>query len=335
MTGPRLAVVILSALALGCAGFYILLPKIIQLLVRAILTLRYSVTITGLENLPRTGPVLITANHVTWVDGFFLAGFIPRRGKAMVNAGLVSFPVFKQLTIRAGIIPVPYKGPGAIRAALDAARTELQRGACLGIFPEGQISRTGFLNPFYRGMEVIVRGIDDIVVVPVALDNLWGSFFSRSGGHFFRKWPVGWRRKVRIAFGPPLKPPITAFAARQALMAAMVKAREIAPGPVVPPDTVDLTLPHWEHPTLGLLTASTQDVVLEDINQVGSKPGTVGHPLPGIAIRSVDESGTLLGPGKEGRLEALVPHQQGWVDTGQRGRIESDGFVRFAAEPDA
>ena len=111
MTGAATVAVAVSAVALGASAFYILLPKMIRPALRLALAVRYRFEITGTENIPKTGAVLFAANHVTWIDGFILAGLIPRRGKAMVNAALVNLPLLKQLTIRAGIIPVPYKGP--------------------------------------------------------------------------------------------------------------------------------------------------------------------------------------------------------------------------------
>ena len=91
--------------------------------------------------------------------------------------------------------------------------------------------------------------------------------------------------------------------------------------------TLDPTLPRWEHPTLGLLTASTQDVTLPGIKQIGHKDGTVGRPVTGIAIRVTDQSGSPLGPDIDGRVEAFVAHRGGWQDTGKRGRLDSDGFL--------
>lgn len=331
MTAGASAVVVVSAAALGASAFYLLLPKFIRPLLRLALALRYGFRVTGLENIPKTGPVLFAANHVTWIDGFILAALVPREGKAMVNAGLVNLPVLKQLTIRAGIIPVPYRGPRAIRMAIEAARALLSQGECIGIFPEGQISRTGAMNPFYRGIEVILRGRDDVAVVPVALDGLWGSVFSRSGGLFFWKRPKGLRRTVRIAYGPPVARPLMAFAVRQALLEALVHARALATAPVPLPETILADLPRWEHPELGLLTGSTADLHIPsaDVHQIGSKPGTVGQAVPGVALRAVGEDGLALPPGTEGRLEALLPDRPGWIDTGRRGRLDPDGFVRL------
>ncbi len=185
MTGWQLAAVVACAAALAVSAFYILLPRIVQSLLWLLLRLRYDFEITGEEYLPRNGPVLVAANHATWIDGFLLAAIVPRRGKALVNASLVGAPVIKQLAERAGIIPVPFKGPRAIRGAIEAARCALQRGESIGVFPEGQISRTGQMNPFLRGIELMVRGCDGVVIVPVAFDNLWGEYPSAARARRF------------------------------------------------------------------------------------------------------------------------------------------------------
>jgi 1-acyl-sn-glycerol-3-phosphate acyltransferase len=331
MSHPRDWVVLASALALGASGFYILLPRIIQALVRAFLFVRYRLRVRGTEHIPKSGPVLLTPNHASWIDGFVLAAVSPRHGRAMVSAGLINVPVLRELAVRAGIIPTPFSGPRAIRAAIQACRGALDRGLCVGLFPEGQISRTGMLGPFYRGIEVILHGRTDVAVVPVAIDNLWGSIFSRTGGRFFGHCPRGLRRTVNVVFGPPVPPPVTIAALRLALTETMVRAYEMRGKPGPPLDSIDPALPHWDHPALGTLTASTQDVHLGDVHQVGHKPGTVGQGVPGVALRAVDGTGNVLPPEAEGRLEALVAfHPGGWTDTGRTGRIDRDGFVTLA-----
>jgi 1-acyl-sn-glycerol-3-phosphate acyltransferase len=326
------ALAIVAALAGAAGAFYAALPWTAQPLLRMLLGVRYRVKVTGRENMPRTGPVLIVSNHLSWLDGFFIAGHTPRRGQALVSADILSTPVLGPMGIRAGMIPTPFSGPRAIRDALQAAGKVLDQGKVLAIFPEGQISRNGMVGPFQRGLEAILRGRGQVLVVPVALDNLWGSVFSASDGRFFRKVPQGWRRTVVVSFGAPMTPPVTACAVRQAVVEAAVAARAVTGTPAHALETLDPALPRWVHPELGLLTASAADYDDGNVRQCGGKPGSVGLPVPGVAIRAVDGDGNPVPPDADGRLEARVAGRPGWVDTGARGSLDRDGFVQVVPE---
>ncbi len=331
LTGSILGVIgIVAAIAVvGLIGFVLVLPWIVQPLLRVVLWFRYDLKPIGITNIPRTGPVLIASNHVTWFDGFFLAATLPRRGTAVVSAGIFSLPVIGFLATRCGLIPVPYKGPKAQRAAIETCREALDSGKALAIFPESQLSRNGLTGPFFRGLEVILAKRDDVPVIPVYLDNGWGSLMSHSDGKFLWKWPQGWRRTIIVAFGRPVNPPITAFQVRQAVMIEGVTARTALTVPPRRPEPILASLPHFDHPTLGPLTGSALDVNFPELAvfQPGQKPGSVGIPLPGIAIRAVDEANQPLLADQEGRLEALVPGQSGWVGLDRRGKLDRDGFV--------
>jgi hypothetical protein len=133
----------------------------------------------------------------------------------LVKSSYIDRPVLRSLARYVGIIPIPYQGPRALKAAIAAVQAALDRGEVVLIFPEAQLTRNGLLGPFYRGLEVMMKGRADVPVVPVYLGQVWGSLFSHSGGRFFRKRPQGWRRRVVVVFGPPVPPPITAFEIRQ------------------------------------------------------------------------------------------------------------------------
>ena len=90
-------------------------------------------------------------------------------------------------------------------AALWAAAQVLRDGDLLGIFPEGAITRDGELQEFKGGvMKILERA--PVAVIPMALTNLWGSFFSRieQGGAMVRPFRRGMFNRVGLNVGAPL-----------------------------------------------------------------------------------------------------------------------------------
>jgi 1-acyl-sn-glycerol-3-phosphate acyltransferase len=111
----------------------------------------------------------------------------PRPIRFIMDHRIFKVPVLGWLFKLAKAIPVaPQKeDPQAYQAAFDAAAQVLREGDLLCIFPEGGITNDGSLKEFKGGiMKILERAQADGVVVPVvpmALTNLWGSFFSRVG----------------------------------------------------------------------------------------------------------------------------------------------------------
>jgi len=99
-----------------------------------------------------------------------------------------------------------------LRQAGDA----IQAGELVCIFAEGQITRVGQLLPFRRGFERIMKGID-APIIPVLLDNVWGSIFSFERGKFFWKWPKSIPHRVTVSYGKPLPSTSTASEVRSAV----------------------------------------------------------------------------------------------------------------------
>lgn len=171
----------------------------------------YRLRIVGKEFVPETGGALLVPNHVSFMDGMFLLAATDRPVRFIVDQGQFERPFLKPFLKILGAIPVSATGgPRGILKALRDAGKYLEDGELVCIFPEGQITRTGAMQPFRRGLERIAKG-RPAPIIPVHLDRVWGSIFSYAGGKFVRKFPEEIPYPVTISFGRPLAPetPVT------------------------------------------------------------------------------------------------------------------------------
>jgi acyl-[acyl-carrier-protein]-phospholipid O-acyltransferase/long-chain-fatty-acid--[acyl-carrier-protein] ligase len=125
-------------------------------------------------------------------------------------------------------IPVSANNRRDIVQSLKHARNELDKGHVVCIFAEGAITRSGRLLPFKRGFEKIVEGTS-VPIIPVHLDQLWGSIFSFKDGKFFWKWPRHWSYPVTVSFGVPLPSHTSVPAVRSAVAELESKAFDHRP----------------------------------------------------------------------------------------------------------
>ncbi|MGH8541462.1 MAG: 1-acyl-sn-glycerol-3-phosphate acyltransferase, partial [Stenotrophobium sp.] len=79
-------------------------------------------------------------------------------------------------------------------------------GEVVGIFPEGGITFDGEITPFKSGIEKIIERTP-VPVVPVALQGLWGSIFSRRDGYLKRaRLPRRFWSKISLVAASPVAP---------------------------------------------------------------------------------------------------------------------------------
>src|SRR5437667_4330282 len=159
----------------------------------------YRVTAIGLENLP-AGGFLLVPNHISWVDALVLQLACPRPIRYVIDQEYFHKPLFHPFLRALGCIPINIRHS---QQAVRAAAEKVADGEIVCVFPEGQLERTGTLLRLQRGYELIARHAN-AQVVPVWLDQLWGSIFSFQGGRFFTKFPKRIPYPVTIAFGKPL-----------------------------------------------------------------------------------------------------------------------------------
>ena len=146
----------------------------------------YRFKVTGEQYLPTNGAAVLVCNHVSFVDAVLLMSASPRPIRFLMDHRIFRIPVLGWLFRLAKAIPIApqQEDPAVYEAAWREAVSVLKEGDLVGIFPEGGITRDGELQAFKGGIMKLLQqardsGLPDVPVVPMALTNLWGSFFSR------------------------------------------------------------------------------------------------------------------------------------------------------------
>jgi 1-acyl-sn-glycerol-3-phosphate acyltransferase len=148
----------------------------------------------GREHLPKHGPLLLASNHRSFLDPFVIGMLVRRPVYYMAKRELFEKRWQAWILNALGAFPVD-RGHGD-SAAMDTARTILERGDCVVLFPEGTRVRSGPLAKPRRGVGRLALETG-VPVAPVAVN----------GTEDVRR---GWRirpRKVRIRVGRPLNFP--------------------------------------------------------------------------------------------------------------------------------
>jgi acyl-[acyl-carrier-protein]-phospholipid O-acyltransferase/long-chain-fatty-acid--[acyl-carrier-protein] ligase len=184
------------------------------------------------ENVPPTGPLVIAANHLSWLDGFLLPVAAPRPVRMVVYGPNIQGKFLNMLADQWRFILFDPK-PKSMARALKSIQGGLADGDCIGIFCEGGISRTGQILGFKRGLEWVLERVES-PILPASIDGMWGSLLSYSEGRYFTKWPRGFRRTVTLTFGTPLPAGTSTDLARlalQELTATVVRRRMLGRRP--------------------------------------------------------------------------------------------------------
>jgi acyl-[acyl-carrier-protein]-phospholipid O-acyltransferase / long-chain-fatty-acid--[acyl-carrier-protein] ligase len=223
---PLLALVILA-----CIFRYFFLVRVpLWILTHTLYRLRAH----GAENIPEHGPALLVSNHVSYIDALLIMASTKRKVRFLIWAPFMGVPGLRVILRLGNVIPIQGTGgPRSIIQALRTASEALANGEVVCIFAEGGITRTGFLLPFQRGFEQIVKR-SPVPIIPICLDHVWGSIFSFEGGKFFWKWPQRLPYKVHVNIGKLLPPTADPFTVRQAIQrlsaeSAVRRAKERKP----------------------------------------------------------------------------------------------------------
>ena len=199
-----------------------LLPQhLLSFLVLSLFKVFYGVRGMNAERIPPEGGVLLTSNHVSYMDAFILSAASPRKIRFLIFDGYFKHPLIGQFVRFFDTVPI---SKTRAKEALEVAAEALEQGHLVCIFPEGQLTRSGGMNEFKRGFEMIAKKAS-CPVLPTAMDGLWGSIFSFERGRFIYKIPYTIRYGLTVNFGKLIPPEqLKAGSVRAAVSALRVEA---------------------------------------------------------------------------------------------------------------
>ena len=205
---PQFFLVLAALNALVAIYIYTLLPEfLIRFLTWILINTLYRIRATGLENVPREGPVVLVCNHVSLADALVIGGTIRRPVRFVMYYRIFEIPVLKFLFNTAKAIPIASakEDEALLREAFDKVDAELEAGNVVCIFPEGAITRDGEIRRFRPGIERIIER-RPVPVIPMALGGLWGSWFSHRSNDTLRRIPGRLFSRVNVRVGDPVPP---------------------------------------------------------------------------------------------------------------------------------
>jgi len=191
-------------LLVAWAGLYTirLIPSsLVRTVISVIFKRLYRVRATGAELIPAEGGVLLTPNHISYLDTLILSCVTPRPVRFLMVRDCFDTPGVGAFARFFDTIPISRE---RAKEAITKAAEALEEGTVVCIFPEGQLTRTGALSEMKRGFQMIARKAK-APVVPVYMDGLWGTRTTFEREKMFYKRPKRGVSGVRVHFGRPLE----------------------------------------------------------------------------------------------------------------------------------
>lgn len=177
----------------------------------------YRIRVFGAENAPAQGGALLICNHISYFDPLLISASLQRSVRFLISRRLFNIPILRRALIMIRAIPISNGDkPKELVASIHEAREALLKGQLVCVFAEGRPSRVGHMLRFRRGLERILRDVD-VPIIPIYIDQTWGSLFDHKEGKWKLKFPKEIPYPASVTFGKPMPSSSSVFEVRQTI----------------------------------------------------------------------------------------------------------------------
>ena len=184
--------------------------------------LSFSFKSRGSHHMPRQGPVLLIANHESFLDPLVVGLGVRRRIHYLARKTLFKNPLFGKYLHSVGTVPVDQEGVAkeGLRTSIDL----LRGGKAMLIFPEGERSWTGKLQPFKPGIYLLLKKAP-VPIVPVGVAGPYEAY--PRGAAYPKLSPLFWPATgagIACSVGKPIAPEEYGHLGREELLDFLFRA---------------------------------------------------------------------------------------------------------------
>ena len=166
----------------------------------------YRLDVFGEENLSSIGEgngALLVCNHISFIDGIIILAGLRRDVRFVFHKEVCANPIYDFIRRATGSLVLDTSSPKAIARSLRGVVEAVKGGDLVCFFPEGQLSKTGNMMRFNRGVEFLRKqGISQIV--PMYIDLMWGSVFTYARHRLRIRRPRRLPYRVILSIGRPI-----------------------------------------------------------------------------------------------------------------------------------
>jgi 1-acyl-sn-glycerol-3-phosphate acyltransferase len=168
----------------------------------SLMTLAFSFRVDGKANIPRTGPALLIANHQSYLDPV-IVGLASRRHLAfLARKTLFRHKGFRWLIESLNAVPIDQEGIG--KEGIKTILEEMKKGRAVVVYPEGERTGHGGLNPLKPGIQLLIKRTQ-APIVPIGIAGAFDALPRwRKFPRFSPLFLPAQKGAIAVAVGKPL-----------------------------------------------------------------------------------------------------------------------------------